>query len=89
MAEACYDPRFAPGVHKKIEGAAPASRVPALLSTHPPSAKRIRSLVDNVPEAMQVYESQDCQARRAGLYNALQREVHRQVTFENNGGGFF
>eukprot|EP00193_Tetraselmis_chui_P003553 CAMPEP_0177750766 /NCGR_PEP_ID=MMETSP0491_2-20121128/15_1 /TAXON_ID=63592 /ORGANISM="Tetraselmis chuii, Strain PLY429" /LENGTH=87 /DNA_ID=CAMNT_0019265833 /DNA_START=232 /DNA_END=495 /DNA_ORIENTATION=- len=85
MAEACYDPRYAPGVHKKIEDASPKSHVPALLSTHPPSKQRIKSLIDNVPEAMQVYEAGDCQAKRSGLFSAISTEVQRQAVFDNVG----
>jgi len=63
MARSCYDPRWAPGVHRKIERAAPQTGLPTMLSTHPASKQRVSALEEAVPGAMRAYSDSDCEWR--------------------------
>jgi len=60
MARAGFDPREAPALWENMSQLGGAQ--PEILSTHPSSASRIRSLRSRVPDAMPLYE----QARAAG-----------------------
>lgn len=69
MAEACYDPRRAPGLwnrmteYEKRHGGAP----PQFLSTHPASSTRGDIMQKWVPEAMQKYQESECSITARGL----------------------
>lgn len=53
MAESCFDPRVAPGVHQKFSQLAKGSdAVPTILSTHPSSKQRVAALAAAVPDAL-------------------------------------
>jgi len=69
MAESCYDPRWAPGVHQKIEKATPNSNMPTFLSTHPANDARIKALANGVPKALQTYHLADCEAKRIAFFS--------------------
>lgn len=69
MAEACYDPRQAPNLWKRMaenekkRGGAP----PQFLSTHPSSGTRGQTMEKWMPEAMGKYEESGCSITARGM----------------------
>lgn len=69
MAEACYDPRQAPNLWKRMaenekkRGGAP----PQFLSTHPSSGTRGQAMEKWMPEAMGKYEQSECSITARGM----------------------
>jgi predicted Zn-dependent protease len=70
-AEACYDPRAAIGVWKRMSALSP-SRPPEFLSTHPDPDNRIEELSELMPGAMAIYQrcgASDSRSGRSGGRN--------------------
>ncbi|KAK5078804.1 metalloendopeptidase [Lithohypha guttulata] len=69
MAEACYDPRRAPGLWKRMgefekrKGGAP----PQFLSTHPSSGTRGEAMEKWMPQAMEKYNESECSITARGF----------------------
>ena len=62
MAKACYDPRGALRMWKKMEeeGRRKRDQIPGFLSTHPTHRNRVADIEDWLPEAAQKRNDSDC-----------------------------
>eukprot|EP00240_Pyramimonas_obovata_P012881 CAMPEP_0118926680 /NCGR_PEP_ID=MMETSP1169-20130426/4310_1 /TAXON_ID=36882 /ORGANISM="Pyramimonas obovata, Strain CCMP722" /LENGTH=246 /DNA_ID=CAMNT_0006868277 /DNA_START=451 /DNA_END=1191 /DNA_ORIENTATION=- len=61
MARACFDPRVAPGVFRKLGKIENGRAPPKYLNTHPPHKERQVKLDDNMRMACGVYREHNCE----------------------------
>ncbi|CAG8606409.1 3529_t:CDS:2, partial [Ambispora gerdemannii] len=80
MAQACFDPREAKNVWKRMDQAQKIAP-PQFLSTHPANKKRIQKIEEWMPEAMQKRAGSDCEQTMEGFRDAFDQMRGQWVVY--------
>ncbi|KAI9303143.1 peptidase M48 [Cunninghamella echinulata] len=74
MAQACFNPREAVNVWRRMEDASLGKEIPQFASTHPSHQNRIVYLQERMPEALNKREMSDCSTEMQ-LYSDMFKQV--------------